>query len=112
MEYSIDIPRKTDIERLLEDIHATVRASGLFEPGAIKSRSIAYDHFQVGDDDTSTADFVHLSLWILNGRPVEVRQSLGQAVLDVMRSALPDVTSLTVDVREMEKATYQKHKGS
>jgi len=110
MEYSNRIHKKCNVEQLLKDIHTVVRASDLFDPAAIKSRSIAYDQFQVGDN-ASVSDFVHVSLWILKGRPIGVRQSLGKRVLDVMKSALSDVESLTVDIREMEKATYMKHAG-
>lgn len=110
LEYAAPVARKTDLKQLLADIHAAVRASGLFEPGAIKSRCVAYDRYQVGDA-AEGADFAHTSLWILDGRPVAVRQALGRSVLAVMRAALPDVTSLTVDVREMERATYMKHRG-
>ena len=110
MEYAAPVARKTDVRRLLEDIHAAVRASGLFDPGAIKGRGIAYGHDTVGDSG-QTPDFVHVSVWILSGRSVARRQSLGQAVLDVMTSALSGVESLTVDIREMDRAAYAKRSG-
>ena len=110
MEHSGDLSAKTNMHDVLKRLHAAVRASGLFDPDAIKSRSKAYRHYLVGDRQAE-GSFVHVTVSILSGRSTSQRQALGQAVLDVLEQTLAGVGSLTADIREMDKETYFKNSG-
>ena len=83
---------------------------GHFDELAIKSRAVRLDHFRVGGTDAGRG-FVHAQLKIMPGRSPELRQALGQAVLDALRHATPASTlhcQLCVEVEELAASTYTK----
>lgn len=86
-------------------------ASGLFAEADIKSRAIRLEQFAVGVVPAPRA-FVHLTLSVLSGRSADERAALARQALAVLEagSIAPAGTELqlSVDVAEMERATYAK----
>ena len=66
----------------------------------------------VGDYATGMGhpgEFAHLEVAVLSGRPIELRQKMGDLMHDCMRSLWPDArVGVTVEVREMDASTYRK----
>ena len=71
-----------------------------------KPAARAFAHYQCGG---KVADFIHVTLYILDGRSEQQKQKLAQAVLQQLKSLSLQSISLTVDVREMERAIYAKY---
>ena len=82
--------------------------SQLFLPdGAdIKVRAIAYKNFKLGDGKTS---FVHVVAKILAGRTEVQKHSLSQAIVHKLSGLGHQDISITVEVVDMERQSYQKH---
>ena len=82
--------------------------SQLFLPdGAdIKVRAIAYQNFKLGDGKTS---FVHVVVKILAGRTDEQKQRLSQEIIKKLSGLGHQDISITVEVVDMERQSYQKH---
>ncbi|QYY28851.1 MULTISPECIES: 5-carboxymethyl-2-hydroxymuconate Delta-isomerase [Cupriavidus] len=100
-------------EELLDEANAALLASGEFGEADIKSRCIMLSTFRQGVEAAERA-FVHARLSILDGRELAVRRALGQAVCDVIAEAVRPATAegqsvqISVEVREMERASYAK----
>ena len=82
--------------------------SRLFLPdGAdIKVRAIAYQNFKLGD---GKASFVHVVVKILAGRTDEQKQRLSQEIIKKLSDLGHQDISITVEVVDMERQSYQKH---
>ncbi len=108
VEYSANLEPDVDIPALIRDVHSAVLASGVFEPGAVRTRAERRDVFVVADGDPGNG-FVHVDLRIAPGRDPATRKRVAQAVLDVVAAATRDVFAraglgLSVEVREIDNA--------
>lgn len=99
-----------DGERLVARVFSSALQSGLFasDGSDIKTRAIAYPHYQTGPHKSG---FVHVVLKILAGRTAAQKQALSACVMAQLDTlALPDA-SLTVEVVDMDRASYAKRVG-
>lgn len=104
IEHSPNIPP----EGLLQAVFNGALHSQLFLPdGAdIKVRAIAYQNFKLGD---GKASFVHVVVKILAGRTDEQKQRLSQQIIKKLSGLGHQDISITVEVVDMERQSYQKH---
>ncbi|MEE9327289.1 MAG: hypothetical protein V3U71_08320 [Cocleimonas sp.] len=103
IEYSkdIDIAPKMLIDRVFKSTLNTK----LFEEHHIKTRTLAFDYYQKG---SLKEKFIHVSAKILTGRTLKQRSMLSQAILDGLVNLGLNSVTMTVEVIEMEKASYAK----
>ena len=94
-------------DELVGLVHDTAMASGLFEVGDVKVRLSVYDHFTVGGKN---ADFVHLIFYVLAGRSDEQKRELSKTVVRALLERLPEVPSLSMDVRDMRREAFSNRK--
>lgn len=57
--------------------------------------------------------FVHLEVAVLDGRPIELKQAIAQGMRGVLercfaRSIAEGLVGLTIEIRDMDRATYVK----
>ncbi|MGF1742846.1 5-carboxymethyl-2-hydroxymuconate Delta-isomerase [Vibrio profundum] len=107
LEYSNSVDERVNVQGLLEDLHQEVLSCGLFEKSSVKSRAIRYHNWLVGEHNDSQ-DFIHLRIELLEGRSIEQKTDLSQRLINALAELASHVHSLTVDVREMEKASFQR----
>src|SRR5688572_974628 len=103
LEYSDNI--EVDIQPLLARLHEEVVATGAINLKGIKSRAIKHTQYRVADGDPDYA-FVHVSLLIREGRPIEVQKEATQRVMKVLKETFGSrfengYLSLSVDLKEM-----------
>jgi 5-carboxymethyl-2-hydroxymuconate isomerase len=103
IDCSKNIVNRVTEDVLLNLVHETAKASGLFIRGDIKVRVNAYSNFLV---DGTTTDFIHVFGHVLEGRSTEQKAALSQSIVKVLVALLPDVTFIAMNVSEFEKATY------
>ncbi len=111
LEYSDDLPAPVDFGALFARLHRALADEG-FPPERLKSRALPCPVFRVGAG-APDAVFAHLTVAILGGRDVETRRRIGERLLALLREAFAAAwderaCDLTVEVREMERATYAK----
>ncbi|MBE9397618.1 5-carboxymethyl-2-hydroxymuconate Delta-isomerase [Pontibacterium sp. N1Y112] len=105
VEYSVELEDVLTPAMLMEAVHDGALGSGLFDGPDIKTRLVAYTHYQVGNEKKP---FVHVSAKILSGRSSEQKQVLAQSILDKMRVLALANISLTVEVLDMDRSSYAK----
>jgi 5-carboxymethyl-2-hydroxymuconate isomerase len=114
IEYSSNLDTRFDIVALVDEVHAAVAASGLFEIPAIRTRAARRDVFRVADGDARNG-FIHVTARVRLGRTVEQRKSLGQALLAAVNRRLEPVfasqpLALTVEVHEIDpEMTFRRN---
>jgi 5-carboxymethyl-2-hydroxymuconate isomerase len=112
LEYSDNILEDVQPEDIFQNLHKLLVDNGPFKISAIKSRTIAHKDFYVADGHKSNA-FVHLTLSIFKGRDLNVRQTVGNLLLEFLgkefaRSYQQLRCSITVEIREINTDTYFK----
>lgn len=90
---------------MLDALHQTLVASGLFEAGHIKLRAMPLTHYRLGG---ARQHFLHAQLRIHRGRSEEQKQKLSRRVLETLRGQQWPLQVITVEVVEMDRASYAK----
>jgi 5-carboxymethyl-2-hydroxymuconate isomerase len=105
VEYSEDLAATNDLAALCQLLFDTAKSSGMFDPDAIKVRALPCTHWRIGTDPQS---FAHITIRLMAGRDHLVKSRLSKSVLTAMDEHLPEVGSLTVDIKEIDPTTYAK----
>ncbi|WP_070969778.1 5-carboxymethyl-2-hydroxymuconate Delta-isomerase [Vibrio sonorensis] len=107
MEYSNSVDERVNVQGLLEDLHEVALHSGLFDAPSVKSRALRCHHWLVGEEGDSV-DFIHISFELLDGRTDEQKRELSRELIKVLEQQAGHVRSLTVNIRDMDRACFQK----
>lgn len=107
MEYSNSVEERVNIPSLLEDVHQVALQSGLFNLASVKSRAIRVNDWMIGEEGNSD-DFIHICVELLDGRSEEQKSVLSQQLIEALQVHAAHVRSLTVNIREMDRACFQK----
>ncbi len=107
LEYSESIAQTMRSSHIVDKGHAVMLASGLFQPGAVKTRSHEAAIFAVGERRDETG-FLHALVYLMEGRTPEQKQALSEALFNVFDPIVPAGYSLTVDIRDLDKSCYRK----
>ena len=105
IEYSKEIENSLSPARLLKAVQQGAFNSGLFQERDIKTRTLSFEHYQVGNTELR---FIHVTVRILSGRTAEQRANLSNSVLGTLEALGLSSTSLTVEICEIDKESYAK----
>ncbi|ODP96749.1 MULTISPECIES: 5-carboxymethyl-2-hydroxymuconate Delta-isomerase [Salinivibrio] len=111
MEYTESVSERVNIDQVVEALHQAAIASEVFEPAALKSRAVPCGVWRVGEQ-ADRGDFIHVEFRLLDGRTVAQKQAISQALVDVLSRHASHVSSLTVEIRDMETKSYSKRVAS
>lgn len=106
IELAEDAVRSDEIPSLVDAVHQVTTDSGLFESGHIKTRAYPVAHYRVGTVDRP---FIHAQLRIKAERTNAQKQALSKVVLEAIRAQALAAGVVTVEVVEMDQASYAKY---
>jgi 5-carboxymethyl-2-hydroxymuconate isomerase len=106
IEVAHDAATPAQIPPLVDAVHAAARDSGLFQASHIKTRAIPVACYRTGSDDRP---FIHAQLRVKPGRTAGQKKALTAAVLGAIRGQAPAAGVITVEVVEMDGASYAKY---
>lgn len=95
-----------DPGELMQSVFQAAESTGLFATsgvGGIKVRLNPYSHFSNVDGHEH---FVHVFANIMEGRNQEQKSDLSQRIVSTLKSLLPTVEIISMNIRDFEKATY------
>lgn len=95
------------IREILEELVAAFSQVETVDPGSLKAyvTELPLAVFGEGHPD----GMVHCTARVLSGRPLELRQRMGQVLAEVLRKHYgDDPVKITVEIREMDRDTYVK----
>ena len=90
-------------DEIIRELHNVAEASKLFRVADIKVRIREYQHYLVGGE---RADFIHVFANIMEGRTVEQKAALSNAIVTKLVEIFPDVPTVSINIRDFEKASY------
>jgi 5-carboxymethyl-2-hydroxymuconate isomerase len=96
-----------EVQPLLARLHSVLAATGAINLKGLKSRAVRHGEYRIADGNPDYA-FVHVNLFIREGRPPEVQRELAQRVMAVLKETFGDRfdnshLSLSVDIKEMRQ---------
>lgn len=114
VEYSANLQPALPEAALLEQLnHAVCSHPTITDEADVKSRIRADQTYRIGLDSTGRA-YVHVELRLMAGRSAEVKKALSDAIAQVLRTAVPEVPGLEIqlsaDIVDMDKGSYFKGK--
>lgn len=107
IEYSDNLTPDVASGHVVDHVHTAMIESGLFQIEAIKTRAFATHDFRVGAKGAQ-GSFVYISVALLAGRTLEQRKALSDSILAAVKPSLSHADQVTVEIREMDRDTYQK----
>jgi 5-carboxymethyl-2-hydroxymuconate isomerase len=99
------LPDGVDKDVVLNRLFTCASQSKLFEDKDIKIRVKSFDCFSVGG---ALLPFIHVEVRLLSGRSERMKKSLSESVLSVMKSLLRIKASLSVEIIDIDRASYSK----
>jgi 5-carboxymethyl-2-hydroxymuconate isomerase len=105
IEYARQLEDRVAIDEVMRTIFEAGARSGVMNPADIKVRAIPYDHFR---PEGGIDAFLHLTVSLLEGRSDRQKEDLATAVRAALAALLPDVGSISIDVRDMNPVAYKK----
>lgn len=94
-------------DKMLDALHQSVAAQDTIDIKAIKTRAIPVEDNVIGDG--SYEHFVHITVKVLEGRSEALLKKIGADLKEVaLKNINPETTALSIEIVEMNPATYVK----
>lgn len=90
---------------LVEAVHQAVLETALFDASHIKTRALAYEHYQLADD---SRDFIHVTVRLHSGRTTQQKQQLTAMILQSLKNLGLTTTTITVEGVDIDSESYAK----
>lgn len=87
----------------MQAVYEAAEATGLFASNDIKVRLRPYQYFKLGENKK---DFIHIFGNIMEGRSSKQKADLSQKIIKRLNDMFPNISILSMNIREFEKATY------
>ena len=94
-----------DINNVMQITYDSGVASGLMQASHIKVRARPYDYYRLVNEGDS---FLHVTVFLLDGRTDEQKEQVAVILRENLQSYLASVTSVRVDIRDMNRQAYKK----
>lgn len=108
VEYSANLRERIDLPGLIDALHASAIATGVFPPGGTRTRAAERSHYRIADGHPDNG-FVHVAMTIGAGRDAATKQRAAQAVFDTLVARLAPLydaapLGLSLELRESDPA--------
>lgn len=111
LEYSDNLTQFNPNQALLAINQALVESSDSIQEEAIKSRAYPATHYVMGTQPENRA-FIHVSLYLLQGRDISTKQRISQNVIEILQNSLTEhpylEVQLTLNIMDMDTEVYAK----
>jgi 5-carboxymethyl-2-hydroxymuconate isomerase len=81
VEYSSNLKGKVKIQAMVDALHQSALATGVFPLGGLRTRAEERDIYRIADGHSDNA-FVHVTMWLGHGRDDATKQKAAQQVFD------------------------------
>ena len=103
IDCSENIIHQKSPEEIMHVVYDAAESTGLFAKGDIKVRIRPFQYFKLGEDKK---DFIHIFGNIMEGRSTEQKAALSKKIIQSLNELIPEVSILSINIREFEKSTY------
>lgn len=88
---------------IIQNVYDAAEATNLFEQRDIKIRINPFKDYNIGNTQD---DFIHVFANIMEGRSVSQKSKLSKSVVSKLNNLFPEVSIISMNVRDFEAATY------
>ncbi len=111
LEVTSNLVESEDLKPVLDELARLMGEMESVDPEAVKAYANVRRHWSMGEG--ATPGFVHLTICVLSGRSLDLRSRMADRLYGSLknhfsRSLDASLASLTLEVREMDRATYRK----
>ncbi len=103
IDCSENIIQQKSPDEIMQAVYEVAEATGLFAANDIKVRLRPYQYFRLGE---GKKDFIHIFGNMMEGRSTEQKANLSRKIMERLNEMFPDISILSMNIREFEKATY------
>ncbi|HSJ87555.1 MAG TPA: 5-carboxymethyl-2-hydroxymuconate Delta-isomerase [Anaerolineales bacterium] len=103
IDCSENVIQQKSADEIMQAVYETAEATGLFAANDIKVRLRPYQYFKLGENKK---DFIHIFGNIMEGRSSKQKADLSQKIIKRLNDMFPNISILSMNIREFEKATY------
>jgi 5-carboxymethyl-2-hydroxymuconate isomerase len=103
IDCSENVLQQRSPDEIMQAVYEVAEATGIFAPDDIKVRLRPYQYFKIGK---GKKDFIHIFGHIMEGRSNEQKADLSQRIIKRLNEMFPDISFLSINISEFEKATY------
>ncbi len=103
LDCSENIIRLKSPKEIIQKVYDTAVATNLFEKGDIKVRINPFEYYTIGNTQD---DFIHVFANIMEGRTVTQKKNLSDSIITELKLMFPNVSIISINIRDFEKATY------
>ncbi len=100
-----------ETERFFRELHVLLHHTAGIKPEHCKSRMLPIAGHLIGDGQADQ-DFAHLEIRLLEGRTDEIKQKIGEQVLELLKKYFSGEENghmqLSVEVIDMQRSNYHK----
>ena len=103
LEYTDNVSDPEDMRETMLKMHRVLNETGGIRLANCKSRSRRLDTYAVGDGSPDNA-FLHLDVRFMEGRPDEVKRTIGNELLQILREDFSEAgldLQITVEIRDI-----------
>jgi len=114
VEYSANIEDAFDLDALLDRLHSTAVATGMFPLGGIRIRAYRASRYRVADCASENA-FVHVTATVGSGRALELRETASESLFAAICEELEPLAAtsplaISFNMREFDPVlNYKKN---
>jgi len=103
LDCSDDIFKTHPAEQIIQQAHNVANSTRLFDEGDINVRVNPFNKYSIGN---KRDDFIHVFAHIIEGRTIEQKADLSKKVVQKLSSMFPHISKISMNIRDIEKATY------
>ena len=103
IECSENVLEHATAEKIMQAVYDSAEATGLFAKNDIKVRLNPYRYYMLGE---TKDNFLHIFGNIMEGRTTGQKANLSKQIISRLNNLLPDISILSMNIREFELATY------
>lgn len=112
VEYTSNLDNSMDVQGLLNALHQAMIDTGHAPIPGLRTRAVRREHYCVADCAPDTA-FVHIIVRMREGRPKEVYQKVGEALMAAAEKALEKTLQkhpmqLALEMHEITELTFRR----
>ncbi|GLZ77321.1 hypothetical protein Afil01_21280 [Actinorhabdospora filicis] len=112
VSYSADLEAHLDRAGFARKLHESASPMINAKLQDFKTRFLPIGEYVIGTGEESDR-LLHVDFGLLDGRTEEIRERVGELVLELLRESLaedaPPPVHITVEVREMHRGSFRKH---
>ncbi|NDC36547.1 MAG: 5-carboxymethyl-2-hydroxymuconate Delta-isomerase [Proteobacteria bacterium] len=115
LEYTANIPLELNTQNFFRGLHEILQDFDTISMEKIKSRAVRHQEYWIGAGGSQSA-FVYLEIAMFTGRSEELRKEVSRRSLEYVQEQFGPALgalrcSITVEIREICKATFSSASG-